>query len=225
MSLPVVPHPRWVGELDAELEPLRRHILDLDVVVHSSENRLHQAGIRNFMVEFYPIIRDFPGWLETLQARSPEEGLAFFRENLRVERKHAMMWQAMGEGFGVPLSRFSAGERGNDAVQEFHAYLTAMCEEAQFASAVAATNYAVEGVAQGISAKALEGLQHHRQLGDRGRWWLEEHAKYDDEHPILAMELIKGCVARGEDEPERIAEAAARSLELMRLAMDASYHP
>lgn len=224
MSLPVVPHPRWVEQLDTSLEPLRRRILELDVVVHSAENRLDERGIRNFVVEFYPIIRDFPDWLETLLDRSPEDGLPFFRENLRVERKHAMMWQAMGEGFGVPLSRFTEAEQGNAAVQEFHAYLTRMCAEATFASAVAATNYAVEGVAQGISEKALEGLQHHPKLGERGRWWLEEHAKYDDEHPVMALELIKQCVARGEDEPDGIAAAASRSLELMHRAMDASYH-
>ena len=224
MSLPVVPHPKWVADLDVELEPLRNRILELDVVVHSSENRLDERAIRNFMVEFYPIIRDFPGWLETLLERSPEDGLPFFRENLRVERKHAMMWQAMGEGFGVPLARFTDAERGNAAVQVFHEYLSGMCTGGTFASAVAATNYAVEGIAQGISEKALEGLQHQPRLGDRGRWWLEEHAKYDDEHPVMALELIKQCVARGEDEPARIAAAASRSLELMHRAMDASYH-
>ncbi|HUF28451.1 MAG TPA: iron-containing redox enzyme family protein [Gemmatimonadaceae bacterium] len=224
MSSPVVPHPRWVKQLDASLEPLRQRILELDVVVHASENRLGESAIRNFMVEFYPIIRDFPGWLETLLERTPEDGLPFFRENLRVERKHAMMWQAMGEGFGVPLKRFHDEERGNEAVEEFHAYLTGMGETGTFASAVAATNYAVEGVAQGISAKALEGLQHHPKLGERGRWWLEEHAKYDDEHPVMALELIKACVGRGEDEPELVSQAAKQSLELMHLAMDASYH-
>lgn len=224
MPSSAVPHPRWVQQLDAELEPLRKKILDLDVVIHASENRLDERGIRNFMVEFYPIIRDFPAWLETLLERAPEDGTPFFRENLRVERKHAMMWQAMGEGFGVPLSRFSADERGNDAVQEFHAYLTGIGREGTFASAVAATNYAVEGIAQGISSRALQGLQHHSKLGDRGRWWLEEHAKYDDEHPVMAMELIKQCVARGEDEPELVSGASRRSLELMHRAMDASYH-
>lgn len=225
MSLPVVPHPRWVSRLDAALEPSRRRILDLDVVVHSSENRLDEQGIRNFMVEFYPIVRDFPHWLGTLLARAPEDGEAFFRENLRVERQHAAMWQSMGEGFGVPLARFTDDESGNAAVQEFHGFLTEIGATGTFASAVAATNYAVEGVAQGISEKALEGLQHHPTLGERGRWWLEEHAKYDDEHPVMALELIKQCVARGEDDPESIVQAARRSLEMMHRAMDASYHP
>jgi pyrroloquinoline quinone (PQQ) biosynthesis protein C len=224
MSIPVVPHPRWVSQLDAALEPSRRRILDLDVVVHSAENRLHEDGIRNFMIEFYPIIRDFPAWLEVLLARAPEDGETFFRENLRVERRHAMMWQAMGEGFGVPLGRFAEDEQGNEAVQEFHGFLTDIGATGTFASAVAATNYAVEGVAQGISDKALIGLQHHPTLGERGRWWLVEHAKYDDEHPVMALELIKQCVGRGEDEPEAIMQAAARSLELMHRAMDASYH-
>lgn len=224
MSLPVVPHPRWVSRLDAALEPSRKRILDLDVVVKSSQNRLDELGIRNFMVEFYPIVRDFPQWLEALLARAPEDGEEFFRENLRVERRHAAMWQSMGEGFGVPLSRFTDDVQGNAAVQEFHGYLTEIGATGTFASAVAATNYAVEGVAQGISEKALKGLQHHPTLGERGRWWLEEHAKYDDEHPVMALELIKQCVARGEDDPESVASAASRSLELMHRAMDASYH-
>src|SRR5881296_2226858 len=55
---------------------------------------------------------------------------------------------------------------------------------------------------------------HHRP---RGRWWLEEHAKYDDEHPIHALEIIKGCVKRGE-EPQAMTDAALKSLTLMREA-------
>src|SRR5205809_7905105 len=68
--------------------------------------------------------------------------------------------------------------------------LTEMCRGAAFGAAVSATNYAVEGVAQKISEKALRGLAKNEKIGPRGRWWLEEHAKYDDEHPIHALEKI-----------------------------------
>jgi len=44
----------------------------------------------------------------------------------------------------------------------------------------------------------LRGLAKNEKIGPRGRWWLEEHAKYDDEHPVHALEIIKGCVKRGE---------------------------
>jgi len=51
---------------------------------------------------------------------------------------------------------------------------------------------------------------------------LEEHAKYDDEHPIHALEIIKNCVKRGET-PHTVTDAALKSLGLMKGAMVASY--
>src|SRR2546426_1057575 len=109
-----------------------------------------------------------------------------------------------------------------DEVKEFHAYLTEMCRTAPFGEPVSATNYAVEGVAQKISEKALRGLAKNEKIGPRGRWWLEEHAKYDDEHPIHALEIIKACVKRGEA-PQDVTASALKSLGLMKEAMVASY--
>jgi pyrroloquinoline quinone (PQQ) biosynthesis protein C len=113
----------------------------------------------------------------------------------------------------------------NPEVKKFHAYLTEMCRNAEFGQAVSATNYAVEGVAQKISEKALRGLAKNEKIGPRGRWWLEEHAKYDDEHPIHALEIIKDCVKRGgNDTPEKVTQCALESLGLMKVSMEASYH-
>jgi pyrroloquinoline quinone (PQQ) biosynthesis protein C len=219
----VTPHPTWVAELDAALDPYRAAILDTAVVVDASENALVDGKIQNFLVGFYPIIRDFPQWLETLLKRSPNEGQEFFRDNIRVERRHDAMWRAMGDGFNVKRERFQKPEPLIPDVRTFHAYLTERGREAPFAEAVAATNYAVEGVAQRISEKALRGLGKNEKIGPRGRWWLEEHAKYDDEHPIHALEIIKACVGRGDSIAAAI-QAASRSLQMMRQAMEASYH-
>lgn len=222
MSIVVTANPPWVAEMDRALEPQRQAILDLPVVVDASENRLAERPMQDFLVAFYPIIRDFPQWLGVLLARSPASGRAFFEDNIRVERRHDAMWRAMGDGFGVPKDRFRTPEPLLPAVQSFHAYLTGHCTAAPFALAVAATNYAVEGVAQRISEKALRGLGHNEKIGPRGRWWLEEHAKYDDEHPIHALEIIKDCVARGDD-PAAVIAAARQSLDLMQRAMHACY--
>jgi pyrroloquinoline quinone (PQQ) biosynthesis protein C len=219
----VTPHPAWVAELDAALDPYRGAILDTPVVVDASENALIDGQIQNFLVGFYPIIRDFPQWLEVLLTRSPDEGQEFFRDNIRVERRHDAMWRAMGDGFNVPRERFQKPEPLVSEVRAFHAYLTDRGKEAPFAEAVSATNYAVEGVAQKISEKALRGLGKNAKIGPRGRWWLEEHAKYDDEHPVHALEIIKSCVARG-DNVDGVVKAARQSLELMRDAMEAAYH-
>jgi pyrroloquinoline quinone (PQQ) biosynthesis protein C len=110
----------------------------------------------------------------------------------------------------------------NPATREFHNYLTTVSRTAPFASAVGAVNYAVEGVAQKISEKALRGLGSNEKIGPRGRWWLEEHAKYDDEHPIHALEIIKSCVGKTE-EPDAVTAASVKSLMLMRESMVACY--
>ena len=70
----------------------------------------------------------------------------------------------------------------------------------------------------------LRGLAKNAKIGPRGRWWLEEHAKYDDEHPIHALEIIKDCVKRGGDTPQQVTKSANESLQLMKVSMEASYH-
>src|SRR2546421_2863758 len=56
-------------------------------------------------------------------------------------------------------------------------YTTLFRSTAPFGEAVSATNYAVEGVAQKISEKALRGLAKNVKIGPRGRWWLEERSE------------------------------------------------
>jgi pyrroloquinoline quinone (PQQ) biosynthesis protein C len=155
MAVQVTPHPAWVADLDAAIEPGRQAILDTPVIVDASENQLVDGQIQNFLVGFYPIIRDFPQWLQMLLDRSPDMGREFFTDNIRVERRHDAMWRAMGDGFTVPKKRFQAPEPMAPEVKVFHGYLTEMCRTAEFGVAVSATNYAVEGVAQKISEKAL----------------------------------------------------------------------
>jgi pyrroloquinoline quinone (PQQ) biosynthesis protein C len=218
----VTPHPPWVADLNAALEPVQHAILDTPVIEDAAENRLVGGRIQDFLVAFYPVIRDFPWWLQLLLDRSPEDGREFFADNIRVERRHDAMWRAMGDGFGVPRERFRVPEPPVPEVRAFHEYLTDMCRGAPFGTAVSATNYAVEGVAQKISEKALRGLSRNEKIGPKGRWWLEEHAKYDDEHPVHALEIVKAWVQRGES-PHAVTEAAVKSLGLMQEAMLAAY--
>src|SRR2546425_2579096 len=145
MAVEITAHPTWVAELDATLEPSRQAILDTPVIIDASENQLVDRQIQNFLVAFYPIIRDFPQWLQMLLDRSPAMGREFFTDNIRVERRHDAMWRAMGDGFNVPKKRFQEPEAMLPETKQFHAYLTEMCRNAEFGQAVSATNYAVEG--------------------------------------------------------------------------------
>lgn len=223
-AVQISPHPPWVAELDAALQPVQQAILSTPVIEDAAENRLAQGRIQDFLVAFYPVIRDFPAWLQLLLDRSPPNGQEFFQDNIRVERRHEAMWRAMGDGFGVAKERFLVPEAPVPEVRAFHEYLTAMCYAAPFGAAVSATNYAVEGIAQKISEKALRGLGRNEKIGPKGRWWLEEHAKYDDEHPVHALEIVKSCVRAGES-VVAVTDAALRSLHLMQSAMVAAYAP
>src|SRR2546428_4869725 len=131
----VTPHPAWVADLNAALEPTQEAILQTPVIEDAAENRLVTAKIQNFLVAFYPIIRDFPQWLQVLLDRSPEDGREFFEDNIRVERRHGAMWRAMGDGFKVPRERFERPEPAVPQVCAFHDYLTNMCLAAPFGAA------------------------------------------------------------------------------------------
>src|SRR5881392_1953664 len=127
MSVQVTPHPKWVADLDAALDPSREAILDTRVIVDASENQLADGRIQDFLIAFYPIIRDFPQWLQLLLDRSPTESAVFFRDNIRVERRHDAMWRAMGDAFGVPKGRFQRQLPMLAAVRDFHDFLSASC--------------------------------------------------------------------------------------------------
>src|SRR3989441_4295895 len=166
----VTPHPAWVADLNAALEPTQEAILKTPVIEDAAENRLVTAKIQNFLVAFYPIIRDFPQWLQVLLDRSPEDGREFFEGNIRVERRHGAMWRAMGDGFKVPRERFERPEPAVPQVCAFHDYLTNMCLAAPFGAAVSAADDAGEGIAQNDPQKATPRRRRDRKKGTEGRW-------------------------------------------------------
>src|SRR3989449_11631250 len=120
MAVQVPPHPSWVAELDSTLEPSRQAILDTQVIIDASENQRVDGQIQNFLVSFYPIIRDFPQWLQMLLDRSPAMGREFFTDNIRVERRDDAMWRAMGDGFNVSKKRCQEPEPMLAPVKKFH---------------------------------------------------------------------------------------------------------
>src|SRR3989442_2077541 len=167
--LDVTPPPAWVADLNAALEPTQEAILNSPVIEDAAENRLVTAKIQNFLVAFYPIIRDFPQWLQVLLDRSPEDGREFFEGNIRVERRHGAMWRAMGDGFKVPRERFERPEPAVPQVCAFHDYLTNMCVAAPFGAAGSGTDYALVGNAPKISQKGVPGVSRDEKNGREGQ--------------------------------------------------------
>jgi len=64
------------------------------------------------------------------------------------------------------------------------------------AEAVAATSFAIEGIAGDIAHKVLAGFESYKavrgvEMGPKTSKWFREHAHYDDVHPKIAMEIVK----------------------------------
>src|SRR2546422_628693 len=83
----VTPHPAWVADLNAALEPTQEAILNSPVIEDAAENRLVTAKIQNFLVAFYPIIRDFPQWLRSEEHTSELQSRLHLVCRLLLEKK------------------------------------------------------------------------------------------------------------------------------------------
>ncbi len=92
---------------------------------------------------------------------------------------------------------------------------------------VAATNYAIEGVTQGIATIMVKGFEKYHgsngvHLDKKAYWWMEAHARYDDLHPFEALEIIKQH-ATSHEMQQRVKHAVQRSLEYLFIALEACY--
>jgi len=94
------------------------------------------------------------------------------------------------------------------------------------AEAVAATSFAIEGVAGALARKIATGFEAYGNrpgvdMNPKTYKWIREHSHYDDEHPQFALEIVKHY-ALTERMQRQVMLAAKRSLELLNLALTAS---
>ena len=71
----------------------------------------------------------------------------------------------------------------------------------------------------------LPAVAEHYDHDQTALAWLVNHAEYDDEHPVQALEIVKNSLC-GDGEPtasevRRTEDAIRRSLELFRAGFDA----
>jgi pyrroloquinoline quinone (PQQ) biosynthesis protein C len=180
----------------------------------------------------YPFIHTFPKFLaEALIKVDDDASRSFLIDNIRVEKAHAEHWLWMAEGFGLPRSRLFEMASGDQPVlrdvQSLTDWLWYINTKGSLAEAVAATSFAIEGVTGDLTRKTLQGFMAYGKfpgvaMDSRTSRWMRSHARYDDEHPKVALEVIKRY-ATTERQQKRVMLAAKRSLQLLDLAMSTSY--
>ena len=228
----ISPHPVWVDALHGYVKPYWDELLDGDWAEGVANTTLTLSEMQGWIMQIYPFIHTFPKFLaEALTKVEDDYSRGFLIDNIRVEKAHAEHWIWMGEGFGLSRGDMLELAEGTKPilrdVQSLTDWLWYINSKGSLAEAVAATSFAIEGLAGDIARKVTPGFEAYRDtpgvdMKPKTYKWFREHAHYDDEHPVIALEIVKKYAAT-EKLQTKVMIAAKRSAQLLHHALMTSY--
>jgi pyrroloquinoline quinone (PQQ) biosynthesis protein C len=226
------PHPTWVDSMREFLQPYWDELINSEWSEAVSASRLTVPEMQGWILQIYPFIHAFPKFLaEALIKVEDDYARSYLIDNIRVEKAHAEHWLWMGQGFGLRreemLDLAEGGKPMLRDVQSLTDWLWYINTKGSLAEAVAATSFAIEGATGDLSRRVVEGFEAYRgrpgvEMGPKTYKWMREHAKYDDDHPKIALEVVKRY-ATTDRVQTKVMLAAKRSLQLLHLALHTSY--
>jgi pyrroloquinoline quinone (PQQ) biosynthesis protein C len=226
------PHPQWIKSLQDYVRPYWEELLQGEWGNAVASGRLTVSEMQGWILQLYPFIHAFPKFLaEALIKVEDEYARSFLIDNIRVEKAHAEHWIWMGQGFGLRQEEMLELADGTRPVlrdvQSLTDWLWYVNTKGTLAEAVAATSFAIEGITGDLSRRVISGFESYRgtpgvDMNPKTYKWMREHARYDDEHPKIALEIVKRY-AITERTQTRVMLAAKRSLQLLHLALNTSY--
>jgi len=222
----------WVDSLSGYLKPYWNELLRGDWCEGVANTRLTIPEMRGWILQLYPFIHAFPKFLaEGLIKVEDDYSRSFLIDNIRVEKGHAEHWIWMGLGFGLTRKEMLDAAEGSKPVlrdvQSLTDWLWYINTKGSMAEAVGATSFAIEGLAGDIARKVVGGFELYKdklgvQMGPKTYKWFREHAHYDDEHPKIALEIVKRY-ATTERMQTKVMLAAKRSVQLLHNALMTGY--
>ncbi|MEW6269304.1 MAG: iron-containing redox enzyme family protein [Thermodesulfobacteriota bacterium] len=225
--------PSWLRDVVASVEPAKRRVAEHEVWRRMRAGTITRREQRNVLVGFWPLIERFPGLLalnlvKTSYGRDAGQNAArsWLARNLRTEQKHAEWFLDWAEGCGITRDEMLDGRRPTEMTLVTD-WSWRVCESGGLAEAMAATNYAIEGVTGEWTPGVAASAAYRASLVGEPRKamrWLDAHASYDDEHPWQALAIVAQLAGPepGPSEVRTIREAIVRSYELYALALDAA---
>ena len=204
-----------------------------DVVAGEWATKLNDGSwsteaMRGWILQLYPFIHTFPKFLaEALTKVEDDYSRSFLIDNIRVEKAHADHWLWMGEGFGLPRASMIALAEGDHAVmrdvQSLTDWIWYINAKGSLAEAVAATSFAIEGATGDLTRALLPAFEAYGQrtgvdMTPKTTKWFRNHAKYDDDHPKIALEVV-ARYATTDRLRQKVQAATQRSLQLLNLAL------
>ena len=226
------PHPVWIESLHGYIQPYWNDIVEGEWAKKVTSSEMTLPEMQGWIMQVYPFIHAFPKFLaEALIKVEDDYSRSFLIDNIRVEKAHAEHWLWMGMGFGLKREDMLCLAEGNRPVlrdvQSLTDWLWYINTKGSLAEAVAATSFAIEGVTGDAARKIAAGFEGYRgrpgiDMGPKTYKWMREHVHYDDEHPKIALEIVKNY-ATTERMQTKVMLAAKRSLQLLSQALITSY--
>lgn len=230
----ITSHPPWAADLLESVSPYEDRIVNSKIFNDMTEGVLSISRFRAGLVNFYPLIENFPKYMALNLAKVPPGDAVWNKKtrfwlisNLNQERVHTGWWKQWACGFGVSTNVFDTEISPPAEIDAINNYLWRVCGLGTLAEGISATHFAVEGVTGRWTKKVRAGLKKYSRvegvkLTERTLEWVEAHATYDDKHPQQALEILK-AIAYTETDRVKIKQAAIRALEYYSLALDSCY--
>jgi pyrroloquinoline quinone (PQQ) biosynthesis protein C len=219
---------KWIETLKNFVQPDWHNVVAGEWAANLNNGTWSTNAMRGWCLQLYPFIHAFPKFLaEALIKVEDEYSRSFLIDNIRVEKTHAEHWLWMGEGLGIPRSEMMGLAEGERPllrdVQSLTDWIWYINAKGSLAEAVAATSFAIEGATGDLSRTLLKGFEAYGSregvnMNPRTTKWFRNHAKYDDDHPRIALEIVARYARTGR-ERMKVMNAARRSLQLLNLAL------
>ncbi|MGC3979728.1 MAG: iron-containing redox enzyme family protein [Steroidobacteraceae bacterium] len=224
-------YPVWLQEIIANCAEARRAVTEHELFKLMSDNELSHHSLLQFFTGVWPVIEQFPQYMamNLLKVQYGSLGHEMARKylirNIRVEQSHAEYWIDWAQAHGVSRAKLLSRQRSG-CVEALSHWCWHTCERDALATAMAATNYAIEGVTGEWAAQVSASEQYANgfpiELRRRAMKWLRAHAEYDDTHPWEALDIIATLLGRqpAMHDIGEIQTAILKSYEYMHITLD-----
>lgn len=224
--LKLTPHPPW---MEAMLSSLRREwdaaCWPLLFSLTAEGKRPPLSQWQSVIAQYFFIVENFPKYMglslaKTTYGKRPGDASArrWLLQNLGVEARHAEWYVDWVGALGITPEELFALQPAPE-VLALHEHLLETCTRGTLAEGVAATHWAIAGVTGVWTGMCEKPFREYAADGVRidgvSMMWLKARGGYEEAHPEEALEIIKAAVDPSSDEPQRVREAARKSLLLL----------
>ncbi len=226
-------YPNWLQDVVLDTNRDRTRIANSEFFRRMRDAKLPVVALQKFLIGAWPTIEQFPRFMANNLCRigvgdSRGEDMArqFLIHNIRVEQKHADLWVDWAGSVGLTLQDLKAEAMGDIAVpMTLTHYCHVVCDSGSVAEAIAATNYAVEGLTADWSSLVCSQTTYADSIPDEMRVkatrWLRVHAHYDDAHSWEALDVIATLVGSSpkQQDIDKIHRAISRSYKYFEMGL------